>query len=322
MGTNDSFTALREQIRTQYERIQQARDWERKTVPSQLSVFGPLKPVADSVVQPILNALDELVQMATDEYEKLAPIEWDFVQIANHDSDIWKQVKQIALGSVQDVNELNADKSRVTSQAESQANAMDRDHPVVPADPNAHSPWSGRAGNAYGAQITPQASAAQFMADLAQDVSEFLRQSGENFGSVVAALTILMQQIVMFWILLAAAFVVLCYEIRAAVVAAAAGGIAAALPAVLVALGAFAVAGAQRLMMVTPAMVTYQNAQNIFRNNTSRRIQDVDTRMSTAPDVFHYRGKGAAAWPDPTQAATFPHMTQDPAGYRVTTEPH
>jgi O6-methylguanine-DNA--protein-cysteine methyltransferase len=316
-AATQAFTQLRQQIRTQYERILQARDWERKTVPSMLDVFGPLRPVADSVVQPILNALDELVQMATDEYEKLAPIEWDFVQIANHDSDVWKQVKQIALGAVRDVNELGDDKNRVTSAAEAQANAMDRDHPVVPADPNAHSPWSGRTGNAYGAQISPQAIAAQFMADLAQDASEFLRQSGENFGSVVAALTILMQQIVMFWILLAAAFFVLCVEIRAAIAAP-----QATLPAALVALGAFAAAGAQRLMMVTPAIVTYQNAQNIFRNNTSRRIQDLDTRLNSAPDVFHYRGRGASQWPDPTQVATFPHVTQDRGGsYRVTTDP-
>jgi hypothetical protein len=318
MGTDDSFTQLRQQIRTQYERILQARDWERKTAPSMTAAFGPLKPVADSVVQPILNALDELVQMATDEYEKFAPIEWDFVRIANHDSDIWKQVKQIALGVVRDVNELGADKARVTSAAEAQANAMDRDHPVIPADPNAHSPWTGRAGNAYSAQVPPQATAAQFMADLAQDASELLRQSGENFGSVVAALTILMQQIVMFWILLAAAFVVLVYEIRAAILAP-----EATLPAALIALGAFAAAGAQRLMMVTPAIVSYQNAQNIFRNNTNRRIQDVDTRRNTAPDVFHYRGKGAAQWPDPTRAATFPQVTQGAGGgYQVTTPSH
>ena len=45
-------------------------------------------------------------------------------------------------------------------------------------------------------------------------------------------------------------------------------------------------------------------------------------RRSSAPGVFHYRGKGAPQWPDPTQAATFPHVTQDRDGYRVTTEPH
>jgi hypothetical protein len=226
---------------------------------------------------------------------------------------------------VRDVNELRDDKSRVTSGAQAQANAMDRDRPVTPGDPNANSPWTGRTGKAYGDQLSPQATAAQFMADLAQDASEFLRQSGENFGSVVAALTILMQQIVMFWILLVSAFIVAANAIRAAIVAAVAtggAGIGAAMPAILAALLAFAGAAAQRMMLVTPAMVTYQNAQNIFRNNTNRRIQDLDIRLRNAPDVFHYRGKGAAQWPDPTQAATFPHVTQDRGGYRVTTEPH
>ena len=68
MGSDaQAFTQLRQQIRTQDERILQARDWERTTVPQMMDAFGPAKPVAGRVIQPILNALDELVKMATDE---------------------------------------------------------------------------------------------------------------------------------------------------------------------------------------------------------------------------------------------------------------
>jgi hypothetical protein len=311
--TDQTYDQLREQIRAEYARLQRAKRWLDTTAPKMMDDFGPVKPYVQLLIQPILDALNRYVRYTADLYETFSQIEWDFVDIANHDSDIWKQVRQAALGVVHRVTRFSEDKERVTSQAQADAKAHNPGWPVPPSDPNAHSPWSGLAGTAYSAQIMPQATAAQFVADLAQDTSEFLRQTGENFGSVIALLTTLMQQVVLFWIMFAAGIIELVVGLRAAMTPAGQATIAWAL-------WTFAVAMVQRLMLVNPAVIAYQNAQQIFRNNANRRMQDINVRLSAAPDVFHYRAANSEHWPDPTLLAWYPHVVGDSSsGYRVTT---
>jgi hypothetical protein len=307
--TDQTYDQLRAQIRAEYDRLLQAKRWLETTAPQMMDHFGPVKPYAQCLIQPILDALNRYVRLTADWYETFSEIEWDFVDIANHDSDIWKQVRQAALGVVQRVTRFSEDKERVTSQAQADAKAQAPHGPVTPSDPNAHSPWSGLAGTAYSAQIMPQATAAQFVADLAQDTSEFLRQSGENFGTLIAILTGLMQQVVLFWIMVAAALIELVVGIRGK-----------SWPAVTWAIYTFALAMVQRLMLINPSIIAYQNAQQIFQNNTNRRMQDIDVRLSAVPDVFHYLAANSAHWPDPTLLAWYPHVVGDSSsGYRVTT---
>jgi hypothetical protein len=301
------YEQVRAQIRAEYDRLLQAKDWLNTTAPQLMNRFGPVKPFAQPLIQPILDGLNRYVRYASDEYEILAQIEWDFTTIANHDSEIWKQVRQAALNVAQRVTRFNDDKEWVTSQAQADANAQNPNRPLVPGTPDTRAPWAGRAGSAYAAQIMPQATAAQFVADLAQDTSEFLRQTGENFGSLIAIMTTLMQQIILFWILIATALAELVYGIVT-------GG-----TTISFAIYTFALAFVQRLMLINPSIIAYQNAQTVFRNNSNRRMQDIDVRLSAVPDVFHYLGANSAHWPDPTQLASYPNVVGDArSGYRVT----
>ncbi|GAA5185086.1 hypothetical protein GCM10023322_28040 [Rugosimonospora acidiphila] len=312
-----AFEQLRQQTRDYYERILQARDWV-KTARTRTDAFGPLKSVADQTVQPILNALDELVKVGTDQYEKFAPVEWDYVEIADHDADIWKQIKAATNVVKQGVADINDDRARVTSEAEARANAMDRARAVGPVDPTQPAPWGGSAGRAYTTQIPAQATAAQFIGELADIAGELMRQTSENFHSLISALKNLMEQILMFWILLVASLIDLGYIVIDAIF----------FPPVQLALAvsalvAFGATFTQRLTQVAPAITNYQTAMDNFHNNTNRRIQDLRNKLADAPDVFRYSGASSPQWPDPTHHGAFPGVTQSRGGnYELHVEHH
>ena len=298
------FERLRQELRAEYDALVRARAWMNTQAPRIMDSLGPMRPMAFPVVQPILDAIDEAAKLVADEYVKLAPIEWDFAAIAARDANIWQHVARAARESRATVEWIDGDRDLDDGPAPG-----NHDGARPPVDVNRAHPWRGEAGRAYSSQIVHQATAAEYIASVADDTARFLTATGTAFAAMLAELIGLMVQARVQLILIIIGFSSVAFAILS-------GGVGFVWPLVT-----FIGAAAQRLTMLEPQVLKYKAAYERLNREIALGVEGLRTKLGAGvPAVF--RHEASHSWPDPTRYRSYPHVGVDArtAQPRVMTE--